>query len=73
MKQAGLDPISYDDYGTNHVDGWYAFTVWGKDGKADPLPEGATTLSYERSSLTGKDGKTYEAYSTRAKVTVKNG
>ena len=49
MKQAGLHPIGYDDYGTNHIDGWYAFTVWGKD------------------------GKTYEAYSTRAKVTVKNG
>ena len=73
MKQAGLDPISYDDYGTNHVDGWYAFTVWGKDGKADPLPEGATTLVYERESISDKGGKTYEAYSTRAKVTVKNG
>ena len=74
MKQAGLDPISYDDYGANHVDGWYAFTVWGKDGKADPLPEGATTLAYERDAVTSKsDGKTYEAYSTRAKVTAKNG
>ena len=73
MKQAGLHPIGYDDYGTNHIDGWYGFVVLGVDGKAAPMPEGATTLSYERSSLTGKDGKTYEAYSTRAKVTVKNG
>ena len=73
MKQAGLHSIGYDDYGTNHIDGWYGFVVLGVDGKAAPMPEGATTLSYERSSLTGKDGKTYEAYSTRAKVTVKNG
>ena len=73
MKQAGLHSIGYDDYGTNHIDGWYGFVVLGVDGKAAPMPEGATTLAYERSSLTGKDGKTYEAYSTRAKVTVKNG
>ena len=73
VKAAGLNPIGYDDYGANHVDGWYGFVVLGIDGKAAPMPEGATTLSYERSSLTGKDGKTYEAYSTRAKVTVKNG
>ena len=73
VKAAGLNPIGYDDYGTNHIDGWYGFVILGVDGKAAPMPEGATTLSYERSSLTGKDGKTYEAYSTRAKVTVKNG
>lgn len=73
MKQAGLDPIDYDDYGTNHIDGWFAFGVPGKGDKADPLPEGATTLVYERESISDKGGKTYEAYSTRAKVTVKNG
>lgn len=74
MKQAGLDPIDYDDYGTNHIDGWFAFGVPGKGDKADPLPEGATTLAYERDAVTSKsDGKTYEAYSTRTKVTVKNG
>lgn len=74
MKQAGLDPIDYDDYGTNHIDGWFAFGVPGKGDKADPLPEGATTLAYERDAVTSKsDGKTYEAYSTRAKVTAKNG
>ena len=74
MKQAGLDPIDYDDYGTNHIDGWFAFGVPGKGDKADPPPEGATTLAYERDAVTSKsDGKTYEAYSTRAKVTAKNG
>ena len=71
VKAAGLNPIGYDDYGTNHVDGWFSFTVSGSDGKADPLPEGATTLTYERSSFTNKGtGKTYEAYSTRSKVTI---
>ncbi len=54
VKAAGLNPIGYDDYGTNHVDGWFSFTVSGSDGKADPLPEGATTLTYERSSFTNK-------------------
>ena len=72
VKAAGLNPIGYDDYGTNHVDGWFSFTVSGSDGKADPLPEGATTLTYERSSFTNKGtGKTYEAYSTRSEVTIK--
>ena len=72
VKAVGLNPIGYDDYGTNHVDGWFSFTVSGSDGKADPLPEGATTLTYERSSFTTKGtGKTYEAYSTRSKVTIK--
>mgnify|MGYP000850091417 CR=1 FL=1 len=72
VKAAGLNPIGYDDYSTNHVDGWFSFTVSGSDGKADPLPEGATTLTYERSSFTNKGtGKTYEAYSTRSKVTIK--
>ena len=72
VKAAGLNPIGYDDYGTNHFDGWFSFTVSGSDGKADPLPEGATTLTYERSSFTNKGtGKTYEAYSTRSKVTIK--
>ena len=72
MKAAGLNPIGYDDRGTNHVDGWFAFTVSGSDGKADPLPEGATTLVYERDAFTNKGtGKAYEAYSTRSKVTIK--
>ena len=72
VKAAGLNPIGYDDYGTNHVDGWFAFTVSGSDGKADPLPEGATTLVYERDAFTNKStGKAYEAYSTRSKVTIR--
>ena len=72
VKAAGLNPIGYDDYGTNHVDGWFSFTVSGSDGKADPLPEGATTLVYERDAFTNKGtGKAYEAYSTRSKVTIK--
>ena len=72
VKAAGMDPISYDDRGTTHVDGWFAFTVLGSDGKADPLPEGATTLVYERNAFTNKGtGKTYEAYSARSKVTIK--
>lgn len=40
MKQAGLDPIDYDDYGTNHIDGWFAFGVPGKGDKADPPARG---------------------------------
>ena len=72
VKAAGMDPISYDDRGTTHVDGWFTFTVSGSDGKADPLPEGATTLVYERNAFTNKGtGKTYEAYSARSKVTIK--
>ena len=72
VKAAGMNPVGYDDYGTNHVDGWFAFAVSGSDGKTDPLPEGATTLTYERSAFTNKGtGKAYEAYSTRAKVTIK--
>ena len=72
VKAAGMDPISYDDRGTTHVDGWFAFTVSGSDGKADPLPEGATTLVYERNAFTNKGtGKTYEAYSACSKVTIK--
>ena len=73
VKAAGLNPINDGNHrGMNHVDGWFSFTVSGSDGKADPLPEGATTLTYERSSFTNKGtGKTYEAYSTRSKVTIK--
>ena len=72
MKAAGLNLIGYDDRGTNHVDGWFAFTVSGSDGKADPLPEGATTLVYERDAFTNKGtGKAYEAYFMRSKVTIK--
>ena len=72
MEAAGLDPINNDDDEMNHVDGWFAFTVSGSDGKADPLPEGATTLVYERNAFTNKGtGKTYEAYSARSKVTIK--
>ena len=72
VKAAGLNPIGYDDYGTNHVDGWFSFTVSGKGGKANPLPEDATTLTYERGSFTNKStGKAYEAYSTRSKVTIR--
>ena len=73
MEAAGLKSINIvEDHGLNHVDGWVSFTVSGKDGKANPLPEGATTLTYERSAFTNKGtGKAYEAYSTRAKVTIK--
>lgn len=74
IKQAGLDPINIDDYGTNHVDGWFALEAWEKGGKPYPLPEGAMTLVYERGALSEKgSGKVYEAYSNRAKVTAKNG
>ena len=73
MEAAGLKSINIvEDHGLNHVDGWVSFTVSGKDGKANPLPEGATTLTYERGSFTNKStGKAYEAYSTRSKVTIR--
>ena len=73
MEAAGLKSINIvEDHGLNHVDGWVTFTVSGKDGKANPLPEGATTLTYERGSFTNKStGKAYEAYSTRSKVTIR--
>ena len=48
MEAAGLDPINNDDDEMNHVDGWFAFTVAGSFVGADPLPEGAITLVYER-------------------------
>ena len=74
IKQAGLDPINIDDYGSNHVDGWFALEAWEMGGKPFTLPEGAMTLVYERGALSEKgSGKVYEAYSNRAKVTVKNG
>lgn len=74
IKQAGLNPINIDDYGTNHVDGWFALEAWEKGGKPYPLPEGAMTLVYERGALSEKgSGKVYEAYLNRAKVTAKNG
>ena len=73
MEAAGLKSINIvEDHGLNHVDGWVSFTVSGKDGKANPLPEGATTLTYERGSFTNKStGKAYEAYSARSKVTIR--
>ena len=73
MEAAGLKPIDIvEDHGLNHIDGWISFTVSGKGGKANPLPEDATTLTYERGSFTNKStGKAYEAYSTRSKVTIK--
>ena len=73
VKAAGLNPINDGNHrGMNHVDGWFSFTVAGSDGRVDPLPEGATTLVYERDALTDSGtGKTYEAYSTRSKVTIK--
>ena len=73
MEAAGLKSINIvEDHGLNHVDGWVSFTVSGKDGKANPLPEGAITLTYERGSFTNKStGKAYEAYSTRSKVTIR--
>ena len=48
MEAAGLDPINSDDDEMNHVDGWFAFTVAGSVVRADPLPEDAITLVYER-------------------------
>ena len=48
MEAAGLDPINNDDDEMNHVDGWFAFTVAGSFVGADPLPEEAITLVYER-------------------------
>ena len=73
MEAAGLKSINIvEDHGLNHFDGWVSFTVSGKDGKANPLPEGAITLTYERGSFTNKStGKAYEAYSTRSKVTIR--
>lgn len=73
MEAAGLNPINDGNHrGMNHVDGWFSFTVAGSDGRVDPLPEGATTLVYERDALTDSGtGKTYEAYSTRSEVTIK--
>ena len=73
MEAAGLKSINIvEDHGLNHVDGWVSFTVSGKDGKANPLPEGGTTLTYERGSFTNKStGKAYEAYSARSKVTIR--
>ena len=91
MEAAGLDPINSDDDEMNHVDGWFAFTVAGSVVRADPLPEDAITLVYEREEFlrtsngngfirTGKKSsprpdndtrRTYEAYSTRSKVTIK--
>ena len=73
MEAAGLKSINIvEDHGLNHIDGWVSFTVSGKGGKANPLPEDATTLTYERGSFTNKStGKAYEAYSTRSKVTIK--
>ena len=73
MEAAGLNPINDGNHrGMNHVDGWFSFTVAGSDGRVDPLPEGATTLVYERDALTDSGtGRTYEAYSTRSEVTIK--
>ena len=73
MEAAGLKPIDIvEDHGLNHIDGWISFTVSGKGGKANPLPEDAITLVYERGSFTNKStGKAYEAYSARSKVTIK--
>ena len=73
MEAAGLKSINIvEDHGLNHIDGWVSFTVSGKGGKANPLPEDATTLTYERGSFTNKStGKAYEAYSTRSKVTIR--
>ena len=73
METAGLNPINDGNHrGMNYVDGWFSFTVAGSDGRVDPLPEGATTLVYERNAFTNKGtGKTYEAYSARSKVTIK--
>ena len=74
MTQAGLHPITSDDHGASHVDGWYGFVAMGDSTQAKPLPEDAMTLSYDREAATGDgDDKGYEVHTSRSKVTVKNG
>ena len=74
ITQAGLHPITSDDHGVSHVDGWYGFVAMGDSTQAKPLPEDAMTLSYERRAATGDGGdKGDEAHASRSKVTVKNG
>ena len=74
IAQAGLHPITSDDHGASHVDGWYGFVAMGDSTQAKPLPEDAMTLSYDREAATGDgDDKGYEVHTSRSKVTVKNG
>jgi len=73
MTQAGLHPITSDDHGASHVDGWYGFVAMGDSTQAKPLPEDAMTLSYDREAATGGGDKGDEAHASRSKVTVKNG
>ena len=64
---------SSDDYGADHVDGWYAFILPPKDGKPYHLPEDATTLVYERKAVAGENGgQSYEAYSSRETVILES-
>ena len=38
IKQAGLDPINIDDYGTNHVDGWLPLKPGRRAASPTPCP-----------------------------------
>lgn len=73
FERAGIKAINSDDYGADHVDGWYAFILPPKDGKPYHLPEDATTLVYERKAVAGENGgQSYEAYSSRETVMLES-
>ncbi|CAM2763594.1 hypothetical protein ACSL103130_01740 [Actinomyces slackii] len=71
-RAAGLDGISFDEYGKASTTAWVAIQVLELDGKAMPLPEGATTVSYDRQALQNTDtGEIYEAHTDTAKLVIK--
>lgn len=71
-QAAGLDGISFDEYGKASTTAWVAIQVIEIDGKAMPLPEGATTVSYDRQALQNTDtGEIYEAHTDTAKLVIK--
>ena len=74
FERSGIRPITDDDYGSTHVEGWYVFTVPGENGLTSPIPDEALSLAYERNLRVGKGPEpTYDTYFTQEKVTFING
>jgi hypothetical protein avisC_05913 len=72
LKADGLETFDVEDYGTQKVEGWFAFVLEGKRAKLKPFSEGGTSIVYNREDSEGSEsGKFYPAYSDKQDLVLK--
>ena len=72
LKADGLETFDVEDYGTQKVEGWFAFVSVGTRVKLKPFSEGATSIVYNRGEAEGmQSGKKYAAYSDTQDLVLK--